>query len=97
LPGAVGTFFQQRNNGTGHENVVPIRRTTGTVLQYNDLQNGMLTVFWDTLIETVQDTVIHFLPERLDQIAPSDWNSEFISPLLKKSSSASMGVSIPSF
>ncbi|MBP5530811.1 MAG: hypothetical protein J6Y54_02100 [Lentisphaeria bacterium] len=57
----------------------------------------MLTVFWDTLIETVQDTVIHFLPERLDQIAPSDWNSEFISPLLKKSSSASMGVRIPSF
>jgi len=51
----------------------------------------------DTLIESIQDTVIHFRPERLDQIAPSDWNADFASRLLKKSSSASMGVSIPSF
>jgi len=57
----------------------------------------MLTVFWDTLIETVQDTVIHFLPERLDQIAPSDWNADLASRLLKNSSSASKGVRIPSF
>jgi len=51
----------------------------------------------DTLIETTQNTVIHFLPEHSDQIASSAWNSEFTSLLLKKSSSASMGVRIPSF
>ena len=38
IAGTVSTFFQQRNNGTGHENVVPTLHTTGTVLQYNDLQ-----------------------------------------------------------
>ncbi len=44
----------------------------------------MLTIFWTLSLRRPEIPSFIFPPERLNQIAPADWNSEFTSLLLKK-------------
>ena len=78
--GTVGAFFSDgiTKDHVKHRSQNPL--SANITLQRNDLQNqeqfvlsGMLTVFWTLSLRRPQNR-LSFFPERLNQIAPSDWS-----------------------